>query len=136
MTYRDRPVQCPRCSLDLVRLDARDQWRCHACRGTLVGLGELTTELVRVAPDLMPSAGARGVSTLGRRTEAPLLKCGVCGQAMEPVFLGGVEIDRCDFDGMFWFDARELGRVLAIAIAQRDERSRTWTASLSDWLFG
>jgi Zn-finger nucleic acid-binding protein len=31
---------------------------------------------------------------------------------MEPVFLGGVELDRCYHDEQLWFDRGEIGRVV------------------------
>jgi len=34
---------------------------------------------------------------------------------MDPVFLGGICVDRCYSDEMFWFEAIELQRVLSTA---------------------
>jgi hypothetical protein len=78
----------------------------------LVGIGELIDELVKVAPKLLPDGGARGISTIGRRTTAPLSACPTCAAPMEPVFLGGVELDRCYHDEQLWFDRGEIGRVV------------------------
>ena len=44
------------------------------------------------------------------------------------MFLGGVELDRCFVDEVFWFDAREHEAVLATATAQHAERTRPWLA--------
>lgn len=130
MSYRDRAIQCPRCGLELVRGDERDRWRCGKCKGVLLAVSEVVRELVTAAPDLVPADGIGGLPTLGRRTTAPLITCSLCGAPMEPVFLGGVEVDRCYHDDMVWFDRGELGLVVDIAGDQRRERERTWLARL------
>jgi len=88
-----------------------------------------------IAPELMPEGGTSGVSTIARRTRDAPVPCGACGQPMDAVFLGGVAVDRCYSDEMFWFDATELERVLSSAAGQRDERSASWTKKLVRWLF-
>jgi len=136
MAYRDRPVHCPRCGVGLARDEAREMWLCRACRGALVGTGELVRELVRVAPDLVPEGGFAGISTIGRRSDAPALACPVCGDDMNPVFLGGVEIDRCYHDEFAWFDRGELDRVLDRARDQHVKREDSWLRKLVAQWFG
>src|SRR5262245_51564929 len=121
MTYRDRAIQCPRCGIELTRSDARDRWRWGKCKGALFAVGEVMPELLLTAPELMPKAGASGLTTLGRRTVAPLLDCSVCGGPMEPVFLGGVDVDRCYHDELIWFDRGELALVVDVARDQHHE---------------
>ena len=137
MTYRDRAVQCPRCGLELVRADERDRWRCTKCKGALFGVGEVVRELVATAPELVPKGGAGGLTTLGRRTVAPLLACSVCGAPMEPVFLGGVDVDRCFHDELIWFDRGELALVVDVARDQHREREQSWLVRLlAFWFIG
>jgi Zn-finger nucleic acid-binding protein len=137
MTYRDRTMKCPRCGLDLTRSDARDRWRCAKCKGALFGVGEVVHELVRTAPDLVPAGAVGGLTTLGRRTVAPLLSCSICGAAMEPVFLGGVDVDRCYHDELIWFDRGELALVVDVASDQHRQREQSWLARLlAFWFIG
>ncbi|MBA2542401.1 MAG: zf-TFIIB domain-containing protein [Deltaproteobacteria bacterium] len=133
--YRDRPLACPRCQRELRRDDSRDVWSCQRCAGFLVGIGELITELLVVAPSLLPDSAVRTISTLGRRTSAPLLSCPTCGAAMEPVFLGGVDLDRCYHDEQLWFDRGEPDRVFAQACKQEDdpELPRSFGALIRRW---
>jgi Zn-finger nucleic acid-binding protein len=129
--YRDRPVRCPRCLLDIARDEARERWRCERCAGLLLSVAEVAKELVEVAPDLVPEGGVFGLATIGRRSAEPPLWCGVCAGAMEPVFLGGVEIDRCCHDQLIWFDPSELSRVRDVAGEQSERRRR---ARAPGWL--
>lgn len=120
--YRDRPLQCPHCSLELRREGSRDIWRCPRCSGALVAVEELIKELATQVPALVPDGGARNITTLGRHTTAPLLTCPSCSDAMEPVFLGGVEVERCYHDHQFWLDAGEPERIIDRAHAQGREQ--------------
>ena len=95
-----------------------------------MAIGEVVRELVAIAPDLVPRDGIGGLPTLGRRTAERLLPCGVCGAEMEPVFLGGVPLDRCYHDELLWFDRGEIERVLAVAAEQRAERTSSWLIKL------
>jgi Zn-finger nucleic acid-binding protein len=130
MSYRDRPIRCPRCGIELSRVDDRDRWGCSKCAGALFAVVEVIRELVATAPDLVPDGGIGGLTTLGRRTREPLLACALCGGPMEPVFLGGVEVDRCYYDHVLWFDRSELRVVVDIAHEQHRERARSWLARL------
>jgi Zn-finger nucleic acid-binding protein len=136
MTYRDRPLQCPRCGTELVRSDTRDAWRCERCRGALLGVGEVARRLVEVAPDLAPDGNILALPTLGRRTTAPLIKCPACAAEMKPVFLGGLDVDRCYHDELIWFDMGELDHVLEVAASQRDARHPSWLLRIVRALVG
>ena len=136
MTYRDRPLQCPRCGNELVRSDARDAWRCERCRGRLLGVAEVVRKLVEVAPDLAPEGNVRALPTLGRHTTGPLVPCPACGASMEPVFLGGLDVDRCYHDELVWFDTGELDRIVGIAGDQRDARHPPWLVRIVRALIG
>lgn len=132
--YRDRPLQCARCRLELRRDGARDIWTCSRCGGALVAVEELIKELAHQVPSLVPDSGAKDITTLGRRT-LQLVTCPSCSDSMEPVFLGGVEIDRCYHDQQFWLDTGETGQILARA----HEQERTdghWLADRIRRLFG
>lgn len=96
----------------------------------MLSVGEVVRELVAVAPDLVPEGGVGGLTTLGRRTTAPLLPCPLCGASMEPVFLGGVDVDRCYHDEILWFDLGELAQVVDVAQDQHRERAKSWLTRL------
>jgi Zn-finger nucleic acid-binding protein len=130
VTYRDRPVACPRCSLELVRVDKGERWTCSRCKGLLYGVGDLIARLVEVAPDLVPDAGVGDITMPARRTTAPALACPTCSENMDPVFLGGVELDRCYRDNVVWLDRGELEVVLDVANEQRHRRESSWLARL------
>ena len=100
------------------------------CKGALIAVVDVVRELVAVAPDLVPDEGVGGLPTLGRRSRTPLVACAMCGAPMEPVFLGGVPVDRCYHDDLIWFDRGELQQVLAAAREQRDERQASWLSRL------
>ena len=134
MAYRDRPVTCPRCKLDLQRHEVTDRWRCAKCAGIVVGVSDVVRELLVIAPDLLPAGGVTGLTTRARRS-ATTLSCPACSAPMEPVFLGGVDVDRCYHDELIWFDDVELDRVLDIARAQRDQRHQSWLGKLAAALF-
>ncbi|MBK7197656.1 MAG: zf-TFIIB domain-containing protein [Myxococcales bacterium] len=122
MPFRDRPPSCPRCRHSLERgVEAEDRWHCGGCDGALLATSEVVDALLAVAPDLQPGGSVRDLSTMGRRGVA--LPCPQCDALMEPSYLGGVEVDRCRRDGLFWLDLGELDRVLAQAVAQRDARA-------------
>jgi len=134
MAYRDRPITCPRCKVDLRRHEVTDRWRCAKCAGVVVGVSDVVRELLVIAPDLLPVGGVAGLTTRARRS-ATTLPCPACAAPMEPVFLGGVDVDRCYHDELIWFDDVELDRVLDIARAQRDERHQSWLGKLAAVLF-
>lgn len=124
MTYRDRPIRCPRCRVDLVRADSAERWSCSQCQGLLAGVTEVIRELLAVAPHLAPQGGIGDLSTIGRRADTTL-DCPMCADGMEPVFLGAREIDRCRHDHVIWFDATELDEILDVA---RGQPRRSWLA--------
>src|SRR5262249_33601391 len=129
MTYRDRPIECPRCRVELQRADTHETWRCAKCKGVLSGVAEVVTALVAVAPELV-DGDVLDLPTIGRRTVAPALPCSVCGGDLEPVFLGGVELDRCYHDQLVWFDRGELALVLETARTQKSDRETPWLRRL------
>ncbi len=125
MTYRDYPIACPRCRRDLDRNEASERWVCGTCAGELWGEAEVIARLVEVAPDLRAEGGSR-LPTLSRRTKDAPLPCPVCREAMDPVFLGGIEVERCRVDELLWFDVSEIERVVAVAQEQHSQRSSAW----------
>jgi Zn-finger nucleic acid-binding protein len=135
MAYRDRAITCPRCKVELQRHEVSERWRCAKCAGIAAGVSDIVRELLVIAPDLLPAGGVAGLTTLGRRS-ASTLTCPACGAPMEPVFLGGVDVDRCYHDELIWFDDIELDRVLDIARAQREARHQSWLGRLAAALFG
>jgi Zn-finger nucleic acid-binding protein len=122
MPFRDRPPSCPRCRCDLDRSTEAERFHCPGCAGVVLAASELVAELLVVDPSLRDGIQIRDIHTIGRRS-AERLPCAICGEAMEPVFLGGVEVDRCRADGVLWLDAGELEAVLATTAEQRDDRS-------------
>jgi Zn-finger nucleic acid-binding protein len=54
---------------------------------------------------------------------------------MEPVFLGGVDVDRCYHDELMWFDRGELALVVDVAHDQHRERARSWLVRLLAFWF-
>jgi len=135
VTYRDRAIQCSRCGTELVRNTAHDTWQCRKCNAVLTGIGELAHALMMVAPHLAGDGHVRDVPMIGRRTAAPPLACPACGDGMEPVFLGGVELDRCTRDELVWFDGGELELVLDVAREQDRADDRSWLRRVLDvWL--
>ncbi|MFN0247614.1 MAG: zf-TFIIB domain-containing protein [Kofleriaceae bacterium] len=126
MTYRDRPIDCPRCRTNLVRLDKGERWACRSCKGLLAGVTEVIDELLAVAPHLAPASGIGDLSTFPRRAPAEEeIACPVCADPMEPIFLGGKSLDRCRHDQLIWFDDAELDQVLEVA---RGQPRRSWLA--------
>jgi Zn-finger nucleic acid-binding protein len=123
-------VECPRCRIELRRPDGRDAWSCSRCAGIFVSVGDLVDQLVNVAPDLVAHSEGRSLTTLGRRTVAPPLACPQCAAPMDPVFVGGVEADRCYHDEHVWFDASELEIVVDRAREQHAMRHPSLMARL------
>jgi len=134
--YRDRPLDCPRCRIGLSRRDGREVWSCSRCNGMFVAVGDLVDELLVIAPDLMPRSSGRTLKTLARRTALPLLPCPRCAAPMEPVFVGGIDADRCYHDDHVWFDASEHAVVLDRAREQYAARNPTLFARLWNALLG
>ncbi|HEY0250973.1 MAG TPA: zf-TFIIB domain-containing protein [Kofleriaceae bacterium] len=133
MTYRDRALACPRCGIELARHGEQDLWACPKCRGALIGETDLATQIVTIAPEL--AAPHDGVTMIPRKAEVALT-CPVCSGELEPVFLGGAEVDRCPVDRMVWFDRGEHDQVLSKAQRQHALRSASWWDRLIDSLFG
>lgn len=132
--YRDRPLHCPRCNGELQRDGSKDLWSCGKCGGTLMGVGELITALVEIAPSLLPDRRVRSITTLARHANGPILRCPTCAGQLEPVFLGGVDIDRCYHDEQVWLDRSEPERVFDRAAAQEREAGESWLDQLWRWI--
>jgi Zn-finger nucleic acid-binding protein len=119
--YRDRSVACPVCRRELERDDIADRWTCPGCNGMLISIGEVTKELLRIAPSLRPDGGAADLVTLERRIDRVARSCPMCARPMRPVFLAAVAVERCMFDHHLWLDAGELERIEAQAERQRED---------------
>ena len=132
VAYRDRPPVCPRCSVELLRRQRRDIWRCPRCSGTQLAAAEVERRVRLLAPEISDDV-VRDVMT-ARRSRAVAISCPTCGRPMQPVALGGVRVGRCNADDQMWFDASELDRVVALAGA-RHQRQRSWIARLFSHLF-
>jgi Zn-finger nucleic acid-binding protein len=87
-------IPCPHCAIALVPNDRI--LGCTQCRGAWVPARALDEHLGK-QPAYTPSPHAA-------------VACPVCRAAMSAVALGGVELDRCAADGV-WFDADELDRI-------------------------
>jgi Zn-finger nucleic acid-binding protein len=130
MTYRDQLLSCPRCASPLDKRTRRESWPCPACRGVAVDLEDLARLLARV----VPQRGTQAVDTPARATSDRPLLCAACGQAMRPVELHGVALERCDKDELVWFDATKLDALIDAVIEDADAR-RSWHQKLRDLLF-
>lgn len=99
------PLTCPSCQIALT--EAGRTVRCARCDGAwihedvLVGMLQETASAMVFLP-WMPREARDG---------EPARPCAVCSQAMQPVSLGTVALDRCTDHGV-WFDATELAAVL------------------------
>jgi Zn-finger nucleic acid-binding protein len=138
VAYRDRPPACPRCSIELLRRQRRDIWRCPRCAGMQLAAGELERRLHLFAPDV-PDDVIRDVMTVRRlaavrRTPPPAIACPTCRRPMHPVAMSGVRAAHCDTDDQIWVDAAELDRIIDIARA-RHHSQRSWLARLFSHLF-
>jgi Zn-finger nucleic acid-binding protein len=134
--YRDRPLECPRCRIELDRNETREVWKCKRCTGSLVGTAELIAALVKIAPELVAKeAHLSGVAMVPRRS-VDIVPCSICGGDLDPAFLGGVDIDHCTVDHVVWFDRGELGLVLDSARRQHAGHAQPWFARLVSSLFG
>jgi len=132
VAYRDRVPVCPRCSVELLRRQRRDIWRCPRCSGTQLAAAEVERRVRLLAPDISDDV-VRDVMT-ARRSRAAAILCPTCGRPMQPVALGGVPVARCGADDQLWFDASELDRVVQRAGA-RHHQQRSWLGRLCSLLF-
>jgi Zn-finger nucleic acid-binding protein len=98
------PAMCPRCrkvaldDLPLVR-------HCPRCKGSWISEDTLH-ERAAAARDASPR------HLTWRHEARPALMCAVCTVPMETLVIQGTPVDRCTAHGV-WFDASELGHVLA-----------------------
>ena len=138
VAYRDRPPACPRCSVELLRRQRRDIWRCPRCRGMQLAASELERRLRLLAPDISEDV-IRDVMTARRskavgRSRPAATTCPTCRRPMHQVAMAGVRVARCDADDQIWFDAAELERIVERAGA-RHHSQRSWLARLFSHLF-
>ncbi len=120
--YRDRPMRCPQCGVDLVAIDTRDKWRCKQCVGVLVGIQQVELEL--------GEGGRRTIFATAQAQRDGTRPCPACHQPMEPIRLVGIEIERCVADGYVWFDRGELGRARQELTHEIDAAASAFLASL------
>ena len=130
MIYRDQHLSCPRCGGPLDRRVRRESWPCPACEGVAVDLDELARLLARVVPE----RATERVETPSRVTTDRALLCAACNQAMRPVELHGVALERCDKDELVWLDATKLDALIDAVIEDAEAR-RSWHQKLRDLLF-
>jgi Zn-finger nucleic acid-binding protein len=100
MPFLDRNPVCPRCRVDLARVDEeREAWCCPLCEGCVLGVGD------------------RELLTVSRRAAATF-SCPACRSSMEPVYLASIEVERCRADNLLWLErgARE------VIVARADEQ--------------
>ena len=109
--YRDEYERCPRCTIELV--DAGSARSCTQCQGMWVAEGVL-----RDMANDMPIP-PEPVDLRWHDDPRKQLACPSCTNAMDPVLLNRVPIDRCGEHGV-WFDAGELAAVL-LAFAPRSQ---------------
>jgi Zn-finger nucleic acid-binding protein len=132
VVYRDRPLACPRCGDELVRRAAHDRWRCVQCRGAALTTAELVRGLLALAPELLRDGRGPVTLTNERRPVTAPVPCPACGDAMDRVLMGHVDIDRCFRDDMLWFDDWEH---VAVVAATRDRDKHHWLRALLATLF-
>ena len=125
----DRP--CPRCKHALSECET-EQLRyveCTGCGGLWLDesvFARVIEQRDTVAAEILPQAGSAPGSTPVTETPVRYLPCPVCGQLMNRrnfASLSGVILDWCRGHG-WWFDAEELGRVLAFVDQGGLERAR------------
>jgi Zn-finger nucleic acid-binding protein len=140
VAYRDRPPVCPRCSVELLRRQRRDIWRCPRCAGMQLAAGELERRLRLLAPDIsdevirdvMTARRSRAVGA--RRSRPAVVTCPTCRRPMHYVAMGGVHVARCDADDQIWLDSAELERI-ADRVGAHHQSQRSWLARLFAHLF-
>ncbi|HEU0033451.1 MAG TPA: hypothetical protein VFQ53_22620 [Kofleriaceae bacterium] len=109
MAYRDAPLRCPRCQVELVPKSA-ERWRCPSCRGVAMTSGEVVRGIQAIAPDLRGKPGATP-----KPPHPTSMRCPACDDRMEQLCAGSLELDRCVRDDLVWFDDWEHIRVFAAA---------------------
>ena len=106
MAESPESLRCPSCQIALTPAGRTE--RCAKCDGAWIHEDVLVGMLQETASAVVElSWQPRGPASAA---EAPR-PCAVCGEAMQPVSLGTVALDRCAAHGV-WFDASELAAVL------------------------
>ncbi len=129
---------CPVCGQPLVaeNYEGTQVFQCRFCAGTLVEVGKITRIIARtgrarpcsgriqaLARTVVQENQARYTQQMlkGGRKTVPLLSCPKCKNPMSRVFYSAalmIEVDRCSFCELTWFDRDELG-MLQCLIANR-----------------
>jgi Zn-finger nucleic acid-binding protein len=118
---------CPTCRQPLVTTayESTQVYRCNFCAGTLVEndkipriiartqqpCTERLTALAKAVVDENQLKVSKKMLAPGAKSSIPLAPCPKCGNPMNRSFYNGVyliEIDRCSFCGLTWFDHDEL----------------------------
>ncbi len=105
---------CPSCQVALRQAGFTE--RCERCDGAWIHEDVLVGMLQEAASSLvllpwLPREPAGDPGAEAAPAPEPPRPCAVCAQAMQPVSLAHVALDRCTEHGV-WFDARELAEVL------------------------
>jgi Zn-finger nucleic acid-binding protein len=123
-------LTCPSCHQPLITesYEGTQVFRCRFCTGTLVENGKIPRLLARTGRDRPRTErinalartmvrenqlknAQRRLSDFRQRRNVPLLACPKCNNPMYRGFFSAayaVEIDRCSFCGLTWFDQDEL----------------------------
>jgi Zn-finger nucleic acid-binding protein len=107
------PATCPRCRT--IALDDQPLVRhCSRCKGSWIAEAPLHSHATAA------HSAARGLTWyhVGRAA----LMCAICAEPMETLVVSDTPVDRCALHGV-WFDAGELGHVLAAHAASREPGS-------------
>lgn len=133
--------RCPSCRQQLVEecYEGTQIYQCRFCSGTLVENDKIPRILARTSRDLACSERIKALAkstvleqqhktalaklTRVKKTEGvtPLLACPKCKQPMYRGFYSAaflIEIDRCSFCGLTWFDQDELQMIQSLTEQQ------------------
>ena len=122
-------MACPACRQPLIMetYEGTQVYQCRFCAGTLVDTEKIPRILARTGPDLSCSKRLKALAKTTQETNqrafaqqrllkqnrnaVPLLPCPKCKQPMYRGFYSGaylIEIDRCSFCNITWFNQDEL----------------------------
>jgi Zn-finger nucleic acid-binding protein len=122
-------LACPSCKQALIMesYEGTQVYQCRFCAGTLVDTEKIARILARTGQDLACSERVKALAKTAleenqrafaqqkllkqHRTTTPLLACPKCKQPMYRGFYSGaylIEIDRCSFCNITWFNQDEL----------------------------
>ena len=119
-------LNCPKCNQSLIdeEYEGTTVHRCAFCDGALVEKGKIPriivrqekgfSDRVRKMAELTQQDGLKKIRSKVRDKAASLLKCPKCNANMLRNFYTMaylVQVDRCNFCGLVWFDKDELEMV-------------------------